>query len=83
MNHDELMSYELTSVPRSLAPHTDCTKLSATKSDLLHILRDKAADVPHPLANTTHIIDDIAVLQSLNPEITYDHLALQIFKLML
>ena len=82
MNRDELMPYELTSVPRSLAD-ADGAKLSATKSDLLHILRDKAADVPLPLANTAHIIDDIPLLQSLNPQITYDHLALQISKLML
>jgi hypothetical protein len=77
------MSYELTSVPRSLAD-ADGAKLSATKSDILHILRDKAACVPLPLpVNTTHIIDGMAVLQSLNPNITYDHLAEQIFKLML
>ena len=77
------MSYELTSVPRSLAD-SDGAKLTATKSDLLHVLRDKAAEVPLPLpANITHIVDAMAVLQSLNPQFTYDHLALQVFKLTL
>ena len=83
VNCDELMSYELISVPRYLAD-VDGAKLSATTSYLLYILRDKAEYVHHPLhANTTHILDAMVVLQSLNPQITYDHLVLQVFKLIL
>ena len=41
MSRDDLMSYELTSVPRSPA-EADGAKLGATKADLLHILTDKA-----------------------------------------
>ena len=83
VNRDELLSYELTSVPRSLAD-PDGAKLSAVKADLLHILRDEAETVPLPLPpNTTHIVDAMAVLQSLDPKNTYDHLALQDFKLLL
>ena len=33
--------------------------------------------------NTTHIVDAMAVLQSLTPHMSYDHLALHTFKLML
>ena len=79
-----MLSFELTSVPRSLAG-PDGAKLKAKKkSDLLHMLRDKADAVPLPLpANTTHIVDAMAVLQSLTPQYTYDDLAVQVFKCML
>ena len=81
VSREELLSYELTSVPRSIAD-ADGAKLIAIKSDLLHILRDHAEVAQLP-PNTTHIIDAMALIQSLKPGAAYDHMAQQVFRSML
>ena len=79
---DVLLSYELTSVPRSLAD-ADGAKHANNKADLLHILSNLATDtIPPP--QSTHVIDAMAVLQSISkPTATYAELAVQVFLLMI
>ena len=74
-----LLSYELTSIPRSIADSCGAP-LKTKKSDLLHILADAAGDFPLPLPiNTTHIIDAMPVLQAVTkPADTYEELGEQV-----
>ena len=82
VTRDVLLSFELTSVPRALAD-ADGAKHANKKSDLLHILCDKAIDATLPV-NMTHVIDAMALLQSIrNPANTYAELAVQVFLLAL
>ena len=77
-----LMSYELTSIPRSLAD-ANGARHKGRKADLLHILRDMAEDVSVP-QGTTHVIDAMCLLHGISrPAPTYEALALQVLHLML
>ena len=77
-----LLSYVLTSIPRSLAD-TDGAKHANKKADLLHILSNMAADIILP-QQCTHIIDAMAVVQSISiAAATYAELAVQVFLLMI
>ena len=79
ISREALLSYELTSIPRSIADSWGAP-LRAKKSDLLHMLSEAAVDFPLPLPrNTTHVIDAMPVLQSVTkPAETYDELGEQV-----
>ena len=71
VTRDVLLSYGLTSVPQALADADGATHAN-NKSDLLHILCDKAIPV-----NVTHIIDAMALLhrrRHIAPNIDLRHL---------
>ena len=77
-----LLSYELTSIPRSLAD-SDGEKHANKKENLLHILSNLATDIIQP-QQCTHIIDTMAVVQSIsNAAATYSELAVKVFLLMI
>ena len=69
-----LLSYELTSIPRSLED-ADGAKHANKKADLLHILSNLATDIILP-QQCTHIIDAMDAA-------TYSELAVQVFLLMI
>ena len=77
-----LLSYELTSIPRSLAD-ADGAKHANKKADFLHILSNLATDIILP-QQYTHIIDALAVVQSISKAAApYAELAAQVFILMI
>ena len=77
-----LLSYELTSIPRSLAD-ADGAKHAKKKADLLHILSNLATDIilPH---QCTHIIDAMDVVNKISKAAdTYAKLVVQVVLLMI
>ena len=73
-----LLSYELTSIPRSLAD-ADGSNHANKKADLLHILSNLATYIILP-QQYTHIIEAMAVVQSISKAAaTYAELAVQVF----
>ena len=78
ISHNELSSYELTSVPRYFAD-AGGEQLSATRTNLFHILTDKADYLS--TARWHNMFDAMPDIQSLTPQSSSKHLALQTFKL--
>ena len=77
-----MMSYELTSLPWSLADANGAGH-KGRKADLLQILRDTAEDISAP-QGATHAFDAMCLLHGISrPAPTYEALALQVLHLML